>query len=45
MTHLGVAIGGKSETFGGLTEMGDLVATCISPLSRNRSVGYKLGQG
>ncbi|MCR9290007.1 MAG: hypothetical protein NXI23_21760 [Bacteroidetes bacterium] len=25
--------------------MGDLVATCISPLSRNRSVGYKLGQG
>ena len=45
LTRLGVAMGGRPETFAGLTGMGDLVATCISPLSRNRSVGFKLGQG
>jgi glycerol-3-phosphate dehydrogenase (NAD(P)+) len=45
LTRLGVAMGGRPETFAGLAGMGDLVATCISPLSRNRSVGMKLGQG
>ena len=45
MTRLGVAMGGKAETFAGLTGMGDLIATCTSPLSRNRSVGVELGKG
>jgi glycerol-3-phosphate dehydrogenase (NAD(P)+) len=45
LTRLGVAMGGKPETFAGLAGMGDLVATCSSALSRNRSVGFKLGQG
>ena len=45
MQRLGVAMGGRSETFSGLAGMGDLVATCISPQSRNRHVGEQLGQG
>ncbi|MFT5194868.1 MAG: glycerol-3-phosphate dehydrogenase (NAD(P)+) [Cellvibrionaceae bacterium] len=45
ITRLGVALGGKPATFAGLAGMGDLVATCISPLSRNHTVGYQLGQG
>lgn len=45
LSRLGVAMGGKRRTFSGLAGMGDLLATCISPLSRNRSVGIKLGQG
>ncbi len=45
LTRLGVAMGGKPLTFAGLAGMGDLVATCISPLSRNRYVGTQLGQG
>lgn len=45
LTRLGVAMGGRPETFAGLTGMGDLVATCISGLSRNRHVGYHLGRG
>jgi glycerol-3-phosphate dehydrogenase (NAD(P)+) len=45
MTRLGVAMGGKAETFAGLTGMGDLIATCTSSLSRNRSVGVELGKG
>jgi glycerol-3-phosphate dehydrogenase (NAD(P)+) len=45
MTRLGVAMGGRAETFAGLTGMGDLIATCTSPLSRNRSVGVELGKG
>jgi glycerol-3-phosphate dehydrogenase (NAD(P)+) len=45
MTRLGVAMGGKSHTFAGLAGMGDLLATCISPLSRNRLVGEELAQG
>jgi len=45
LTRLGVAMGGKPATFAGLAGMGDLVATCISSLSRNRHVGYQLGQG
>jgi glycerol-3-phosphate dehydrogenase (NAD(P)+) len=38
-------MGGSSETFSGLTGMGDLIATCISPYSRNRHVGEQLGKG
>ncbi len=45
LTRLGVAMGGKPATFAGLAGMGDLVATCMSPLSRNRSVGFQLGLG
>jgi glycerol-3-phosphate dehydrogenase (NAD(P)+) len=45
VTRLGVAMGGKPLTFAGLAGMGDLVATCISPLSRNRYVGMQLGMG
>lgn len=45
LTRLGTAMGGRPSTFSGLAGMGDLVATCSSPLSRNRTVGFKLGQG
>jgi len=45
MTRLGVAMGAKERTFSGLSGIGDLVLTCSSPLSRNYSVGAKLGQG
>jgi glycerol-3-phosphate dehydrogenase (NAD(P)+) len=45
LTRLGVAMGGEPGTFAGLTGMGDLVATCISPHSRNRMVGERLGRG
>lgn len=45
ITRLGVAMGGKPETFAGLTGMGDMIATCTSPLSRNRHVGIELGKG
>ena len=45
MTRLGVAMGGRPETFAGLTGMGDLIATCTSSLSRNRHVGVELGKG
>lgn len=45
LTRLGVAMGGRPETFAGLAGMGDLVATCNSTKSRNRTVGFKLGQG
>jgi glycerol-3-phosphate dehydrogenase (NAD(P)+) len=45
MTRLAVACGGKRETLGGLAGMGDLLLTCTGELSRNRSVGVKLGQG
>lgn len=44
-TRLGIAIGADPVTFAGLAGMGDLVATCSSPLSRNRTFGEKLGQG
>ena len=43
--RLGVALGGKVLTFGGLAGVGDLVATCASPQSRNRTVGFALGEG
>lgn len=45
LTRLGTAMGGKKSTFFGLAGMGDLVATCSSPKSRNHYVGYQLGQG
>jgi glycerol-3-phosphate dehydrogenase (NAD(P)+) len=45
MARLGVALGGKALTFAGLAGMGDLIATCISPQSRNRYVGEQLGKG
>ena len=45
MTRLGLAMGARSSTFAGLAGMGDLVLTCTGDLSRNRSVGMKLGQG
>ncbi|HUJ12468.1 MAG TPA: NAD(P)H-dependent glycerol-3-phosphate dehydrogenase [Thermoanaerobaculia bacterium] len=45
ITKLGVALGGRPETFAGLAGMGDLVLTCTGSLSRNRSVGVALGQG
>lgn len=45
MTRLGVALGGEALTFGGLAGVGDLMATCGSPSSRNHQVGYQLGQG
>ncbi len=45
MTRLGRAMGARSNTFSGLAGMGDLVLTCTGDLSRNRTVGMKLGQG
>ena len=42
---LGVAMGGEPATFVGLAGLGDLVATCVSPFSRNRTVGEELGKG
>jgi glycerol-3-phosphate dehydrogenase (NAD(P)+) len=45
LTRLGVALGGEPLTFAGLAGMGDLVATCISPQSRNHHVGVELGRG
>ncbi len=43
--RLGTALGASEHTFSGLAGLGDLVATCSSPLSRNRTFGEKLGQG
>lgn len=45
LTRLGVALGGNPLTFLGLAGIGDLVATCTSEKSRNRTVGFGLGQG
>ena len=45
ITRLAVAAGGKAETLAGLSGLGDLVLTCTGPLSRNRTVGFELGQG
>ncbi len=45
LTRLGCAMGGRAQTFSGLAGMGDLIATCISPQSRNRYVGEQLGKG
>jgi glycerol-3-phosphate dehydrogenase (NAD(P)+) len=45
MARLGVALGADPLTFQGLAGVGDLVATCQSPLSRNRTFGFNLGRG
>ncbi|MFI6985026.1 NAD(P)H-dependent glycerol-3-phosphate dehydrogenase [Embleya sp. NPDC050154] len=43
--RLGAAMGADAHTFAGLAGLGDLVATCTSPLSRNRTFGEKIGRG
>ena len=45
MARLGVALGGKAETFSGLSGIGDMIVTCTSGHSRNRHVGEELGRG
>lgn len=45
MRRLGVEMGGRAETFGGLSGIGDLIVTCTSMHSRNRRAGILLGQG
>jgi len=45
IARLGVAMGAKRETFAGLTGLGDLITTCVSPLGRNRYVGEQIGKG
>ena len=45
MSRLGEALGGKPGTFAGLAGMGDMIATCTSPQSRNRHVGMELAKG
>jgi glycerol-3-phosphate dehydrogenase (NAD(P)+) len=45
ITRVGVAMGAEAATFSGLAGMGDLIATCMSPHSRNRAVGEQLGRG
>ena len=45
MIRVGVRLGAEVETFYGLSGLGDLLATCTSPLSRNYQVGYQLAQG
>jgi glycerol-3-phosphate dehydrogenase (NAD(P)+) len=45
ITRLGIALGAKEQTFAGLSGLGDLVTTCISPMGRNRSFGQRIGKG
>ena len=45
ITRLGLACGAKPQTFAGLSGLGDLVTTCISPKGRNRSFGERVGKG
>ena len=45
MSRLGIAMGGKAETFAGLSGIGDLIVTCTSMHSRNRRAGILLGKG
>lgn len=45
ITRLGVAMGARENTFGGLSGLGDLVLTCTSRISRNYTVGFELGGG
>jgi glycerol-3-phosphate dehydrogenase (NAD(P)+) len=45
ISRLGIAMGGRYETFAGLTGIGDLIVTCASMHSRNRRAGILIGQG
>ncbi len=45
ITRLGVAMGGRRDTFSGLTGLGDLITTCVSPYGRNRLVGEQIAKG
>jgi len=45
MSRLGLAMGAKTKTFSGISGLGDLVTTCISPYSRNKFVGVQIGKG
>jgi glycerol-3-phosphate dehydrogenase (NAD(P)+) len=45
ITRLGTAMGARAQTFSGLTGLGDLVTTCISPSGRNRAFGERIGKG
>lgn len=45
MGRLGIHMGAEVQTFSGLSGIGDIMATCASPLSRNYQVGYRLGKG
>ena len=45
ITRLAVAMGAQAQTLSGLTGLGDLIMTATSALSRNRTVGFRLGQG
>ena len=45
ITRLGVAMGARKSTFAGLTGLGDLITTCVSPYGRNRSVGVRIARG
>ncbi|NLW50879.1 MAG: NAD(P)-dependent glycerol-3-phosphate dehydrogenase [Candidatus Brocadiaceae bacterium] len=45
IARLGVAMGARAETFAGLTGLGDLITTCVSPYGRNRAVGMRLAAG
>ena len=45
ISRLGIAMGGRPETFSGITGIGDLIVTCASRHSRNRMAGFLMGQG